>query len=359
METAVKSRTGRNSKWDNLRCVLILAVVAGHFVNQFTDDSLMMRTIALFIYTWHMPLFIFVAGLMTKKWDRTRPFKWTRPVYFVLIGYVLKFLIYGIKTAFMKNPNFFWLYDTGLPWYMFAMAAFTVLAWLLRDVKPMIVMACSVTLAFVAGYLFFIGSYLWLSRIIVFFPFYYLGYLTDPGMAAAVTRDKKLKILSAVLLILAAGICILKIRTIYPYFRLFTARNAYAFINVEGCSGWTRLMCGLISLILGAAVLCLAPEKPLGYATVIGQRTLQIYFWHRLILYVLMYSGLMGSLQDLLSETGFTLFCLLLAAGLTLLLAQPVFEKPLNMIRGLQGEVIKQMEAYSVKGHSASASTSS
>ena len=50
---------------------------------------------------------------------------------------------------------------------------------------------------------------------------------------------------------------------------------------------------------------------------------------------------------------------LILAAGLTLLLAQPVFEKPLNMIRGVQRQVIKQMETYSVKGHSASASTSS
>ena len=73
--------------WDNLKCVLIFLVVVGHFVNQFEDESSIMRSISFFIYSFHMPLFIFLSGLLEKRWEENRPFQWTKPVYYILIGY--------------------------------------------------------------------------------------------------------------------------------------------------------------------------------------------------------------------------------------------------------------------------------
>ena len=49
--------------WDNLKFFLICCVVVGHFADQYTDVSNAYGSIFLFIYSFHMPLFIFISGL--------------------------------------------------------------------------------------------------------------------------------------------------------------------------------------------------------------------------------------------------------------------------------------------------------
>ena len=96
-----------------------------------------------------------------------------------MIGYTLKFCIYGIKLLFHQEAVFQWFEDTGIPWYMFAMAAFMLMTYLLRELPLWFVMPISIMIACLAGYDTNIGSFLYLSRIIVFFPFYYVGYHLD------------------------------------------------------------------------------------------------------------------------------------------------------------------------------------
>ena len=54
--------------WDNLKCFLMLSVVIGHFVNQYPDSSFM-RSMSIIIYSYHMPLFIFVGGTIAEEMD--------------------------------------------------------------------------------------------------------------------------------------------------------------------------------------------------------------------------------------------------------------------------------------------------
>ena len=60
------SRT-RVAKWDNLKFFMILCVVTGHFLGEMISGDYMGQTIYLFIYTFHMPVFIFLAGMFSKK----------------------------------------------------------------------------------------------------------------------------------------------------------------------------------------------------------------------------------------------------------------------------------------------------
>jgi len=57
----------RIALWDNLKFFLVTCVVIGHFADQFTDVSKIYDSIFLFIYSFHIPLFIFIAGLMLKN----------------------------------------------------------------------------------------------------------------------------------------------------------------------------------------------------------------------------------------------------------------------------------------------------
>ncbi|MBR5262525.1 MAG: acyltransferase family protein, partial [Clostridia bacterium] len=53
----------RLEKWDILKFVLIFFVVFGHFSEQYAG----MTGLFFFIYSFHMPLFIFVSGLFSKR----------------------------------------------------------------------------------------------------------------------------------------------------------------------------------------------------------------------------------------------------------------------------------------------------
>ena len=49
--------------WDNLKFILITLVVIGHLADEFTAKSDVYKSVFLFIYTFHMPLFILISGL--------------------------------------------------------------------------------------------------------------------------------------------------------------------------------------------------------------------------------------------------------------------------------------------------------
>ena len=144
MSEAVKKSTKRIYKWDNLKCFLIVMVVIGHFVNQYAPISNTMKSLSLFIYSFHMPLFIFLSGLLQKRWSQRCKFQWDKPLYYIMIGYALKVCIYGIKILFHQKAVFQWFEDTGIPWYMFAMAAFMVIAYLIKELPLWFVLPISI-----------------------------------------------------------------------------------------------------------------------------------------------------------------------------------------------------------------------
>lgn len=323
--------------WDNLKCFLMLSVVIGHFVNQYPDSSFM-RSISIIIYSYHMPLFIFVGGLLQKRWTKERPFRWDKPVYYIILGYLLKIGIYVIKVAFGEEAVFSLFTDTGIPWYMFAMAAYMVLTFGIRKWNPKVCLTVSVLLALLAGYVVQIGSFLYLSRILVFFPFYYAGYLLDSETVFAFTRKRWVRVLAV--FVIAAGVFVsfYWIDDIFSIIRMFTGRNAYALIRVANCGWQHRALCYGISVIVSVAIISLMPGRRLAWAEAVGKNTLQIYFWHRLILYIMMFSGFCDAVRAYCGPFWIPVY-LLLAVALTFVLAPDIVGWPLRKVKELQMRV--------------------
>lgn len=324
----------RISIWDNLKCFLMLSVVLGHFVNQYSDSSFM-RSMSIIIYSYHMPLFIFVAGLLQKKWNPDHPFQWDKPVYYIILGYLLKIGIYTIKILFHQEAVFSLFTDTGIPWYMFAMAAYMVLAWLLRNRNYKIWLPLSVLLALLAGYVVEIGSFLYISRILVFFPFYYAGYLLDTETVLRFTRKKWIRRSAAPVLAVGIFVSFYWIGDIFSIIRMFTGRNAYALIRVEGCGMQHRLLCYIITVVVSVAIISLMPQRRFRLAEAVGKRTLQIYFWHRLVLYIMMYSGFCDTVRAVCGPLWIPVY-LFLAVALTCILSIDCFGWPLRKIKEIQ-----------------------
>ena len=331
--------------WDNLKCFLMLSVVLGHFVNQYSDYAFM-RSMSIIIYSYHMPLFIFTAGLLQKKWTKEHPFTWDKPVYYIILGYLLKILIYSIKLVFHQEAEFSFFADTGIPWYMFAMAAYMVIAYVIRKWSYKVCLPVSVILALLAGYVVEIGSFLYISRILVFFPFYYAGYLLDSGQVLRFTKRRWVQIVSVV--VIAAGLLVsfLCIDHIFSIIRMFTGRNAYALIRVENCGFWHRLLCYAITVAVSIAIISLTPQRKLRLAGTVGKGTLQIYFWHRLILYIMMYSGFSDAVREGCGRLWMPVY-LLIAVVLTFLLAWPPFGIPLRWLKHMQMKAWEMLRAGS------------
>lgn len=55
-------------KYDNVKALLIFLVVVGHMTTDYVSDSMLVRNITLWIYSFHMPAFIFISGLVHKQY---------------------------------------------------------------------------------------------------------------------------------------------------------------------------------------------------------------------------------------------------------------------------------------------------
>ena len=113
----------RVALWDNLKFFLVTCVVIGHFADRFTDVSNIYDSIFLFIYSFHIPLFIFISRLMFKNKDIT-----SKAIFFISIGFVYK-IVSAVAERLLGTVKveFFLLWDGGLSWFMFALAAYTVI----------------------------------------------------------------------------------------------------------------------------------------------------------------------------------------------------------------------------------------
>ncbi|NSN87021.1 hypothetical protein HRE16_01125 [Enterococcus faecalis] len=104
-------------KWDNVKLFLIFLVIFGHILDREASPSRLMETINFWIYSFHMPAFIFVSGLFSKHAIKQR--KYLRLLSFVWLYLLAKLLITLANFAFANKMNFDLLNETGVPWYYF------------------------------------------------------------------------------------------------------------------------------------------------------------------------------------------------------------------------------------------------
>ena len=89
--------TQRIEKWDILKFFLMFFVVLGHIADCYTAESESMRSLYLFIYSFHMSLFVFLAGLFSKNTiDNKRYSK----MFGYLLMYVFSKLLFAVYVVF-------------------------------------------------------------------------------------------------------------------------------------------------------------------------------------------------------------------------------------------------------------------
>lgn len=317
--------------FDNVKMLLITLVVIGHLIDvSVVSNHLMGKAAFIFIYSFHMPLFIFVSGLFVKR-ERLTPVKVAHDVtLFVVLGFAAKIVLWIVPVLYGKEFSFSLLSDPGIPWYMFVMAHYYMLAYALRNVNPSVILVLSLLVGLFVGYDESIGDFLYLSRTVVYLPFFWLGYMLDPIKIEKAAKTPAFRVLGICVLVAFAYVCLRHTEGIYRYRGLFTGRNSFTNTSIEGCSWINRLIAYAISATACMGVLAIVPHRKIVGITDMGSRTLQVYFWHDAILSLLIRWGVVDFIVRLPGSCWLLLFPL--GAMVAIALSHRAFSYPFDML---------------------------
>lgn len=206
---------------------------------------------------------------------------------------------------------------------------------MVKDINPRLVLIMTIIIGFFVGYDKNINDFLVLSRIIVFFPFYYLGILVrgnDSLKSLLYSYSVKKRVFSIFILGVLLILCLMFIDSLFVIKPYFSGRYPYSFIFEKNYlniySGLIRLISYCITLLMGYLLIILAPRCKLPVISLMGSKTLQIYFWHMIIINILRKLGIIKYVyRDNI------VLIVLLGVALTIILGQSIFSFPTKWIR--------------------------
>ncbi len=293
-------------RYDNVKALLIFLVVLGHMTTDYVSDSHLVRWTTLWIYTFHMPAFIFLSGLVHKHYiteerasqgvkGETR-MRWDKVIGFFLCGYGLKVFLQFTRTLMGQHPLWHWIEEPGIPWYLFVMAEYEILFYLMRRldgrVKPWMMITGAFALSAAVGYFPAVNDTFCLSRMINFLPIYMIGYYLDMKTFDSLIEKKLYKITGAVVIAASLIVCRMLPWGGYSLRKWFTGRRSYEFLadffgSAAVSYGWLiRIAVWAVAIAITLCIIAVIPDRDLGFITTVGARTLNVYFWHRPLCYL-------------------------------------------------------------------------
>lgn len=330
-----KNINERIYKFDNIKLLSILLVVVGHVIEPYTGKSDMFKSLFIFIYSFHMPLFIFISGLFQKRFSDTNKLKINKIAFYVTLGFLLKILNALCRMVRTSRFSMDVFGGGAIDWFLFVLSMFMVTAYLIRKIHPAITLSVAFVLGSISGYFSFIGDELWLSRYFVFLPVYLIGYYMTPELLIKIEKMHVTKIISGLFMLFYFVLCFRALPLVYKLRPLFTGRNPYSSSALfDGCGFQHRLLCYVISLTLCMAVFSFIPNIKVPILSNMGANTLSVYFWHRPILYLISatpFSAFVLSTGDPMYKIILLTFALLI----TLTLSFNIIMYPLNLLRKL------------------------
>ena len=321
----------RSAKFDNAKLILIFLVVLTHISVTLSKYSDLLAELKFWVRIFVMPGFILLAGLFSKRTVKER--RWGKAVPYLFLYVFMMVLQYAwdLFNGEAGQGGMELLGTDSVAWFALAMFWWYAVTILCQRVHPAYVLTISILLSLVIGYVPAISEFLVLRRTIVFYPFFYVGYVMDPWALEEYAGKTSRKVFS--LLILAATL----LASVFFYARvecwekLFRGHVVYSDLN-PGFSwawGWTwRLGFYGIAFIVAMALIICAPAKKT-FLSGVGTRTLSVYALHRVVLYVLLSIGPV----DCWIKGGFTAGkAILVSIVLVFVLSFPIFDWPLRKL---------------------------
>lgn len=327
----MESRLQRDYMVDNLKVVLIVLVIFGHFSSS-CRALYQMGSVYNFVYIFHMPCFVFVSGYLSKRVHANGKLKAEKVLSFLWLYLLFKAGLAIIRGLFGKGFSLALFDDGAAPWYLLSMTVWYLLIPLIERIKPMWMILLSVLAGLAAGYVNLIGARFSMSRSLVYLPFFVIGfYLTEERLKLFL--NYRLRAAAAVVMAAILVVCIVFYDALVPYFPIsYGAKSYYGFAKQwnPALGGVVRLVWYMVSALLSASLVMLVPRCRTWFSKY-GPRTLQIYILHVLLKSVFVYSGAPKLVTDLPDIVGW----IVLTGGsvvLVIVLGNVAFKKVFDAI---------------------------
>lgn len=313
----------RDLLFDNIRGILIFLVVLGHSLEYFRLDNIVGEYIYVFIYQFHMPVFVFISGFFSKNLKKGRDTALTTfAIPFIGFNTVLNLISF-----LLGQTDKFEIFNPGWTmWYLFSMFIWRLLLPDLVRVKKIFVISLIVGLFY--GFFNEFGAYMSLARTIGYFPYFIAGFLTEKEMLEklCISKYKVMKCI-AITIVAILNALIWVIYNLKPEF-LWKDR-AYDFFSMETLHNlWFEIWLYVIGFGFVFLFITLTTSKKY-FFTNYGQKTLTIYLLH-----IYLVAPLIQFSQYI--ENPVLHFALLVGASLTIthILSQPAIDSMMCKLLG-------------------------
>lgn len=283
---SMKPSKDRIYYFDNAKAFLIWTVVLGHLLGPVPGHYYVIEFMVKYIYLFHMPAFIFISGYFVstnteKGWFVKLMKRFTLPYIIIQLIFIAYTQAIGIE-----QYQYTLLQPAYVYWYLFAMIFWTLgikgiaKSKIRLEIWVLIFMIAGV----LVGYIECISWELSLSRIIVFYPYFILGYSfrKNKRVPNQVILNNKV----AVVILLGIGV-VLFILCDSIDLRMLYCSVPYSKIGLEGSfAGISRMFLYGISFVMIFSVFALIPTGKIRI-TPVGQTTYSIYIIHAFLVKLL------------------------------------------------------------------------
>lgn len=264
----------RDPFYDNVKYLAIVLVVAGHAIEALRDVPAA-RTFYLFLYMFHMPVFIIVAGYFSRRFPSS-PDKVRKLITQLVVPFIVFQLVYELLARFVggSDVNLTLLDPYFLVWFLLALCAWRLSApvWL-RIRWPL---AVAVAISLVAG-LQDLPGVLETGRVLSLLPFFVLGMLCKPEYFVYLRR-RGVRVLAVVVLV--GGLVVASWAQSRMSMEWIFWRRSNDYLGVDNLTG-TAMRMGMLACatILSAAFFAVVPSRRMWF-TSLGAVTMYVYLLH-------------------------------------------------------------------------------
>ncbi|MGW0117120.1 acyltransferase family protein [Streptomyces sp. NPDC003327] len=307
---------GRDPYFDNAKYLAILLVAVGHILPVVVEGSRTTRALYMFVYAFHMPLFILVSGHLSRSYTG-RPDQLRRLLTGVALPYVVFEAAYTLLIRLGPQPDrpLSLLHPSYLMWFLPALFIWRVTAPFWSVVRWPV--AVSLVVAGLASVTPDLNGPLGLQRVLQFLPFFVIGLRMRPEHFRFLRR-RPVRALAALVLGLAVPF------TYWATYRIdmdwfYRTLSAQEMGSPWWGPGLVRVGALFVAtLVLTAAFLALVPGRRRWF-TALGAGTICGYLLHGLLIRTGQYSGFFDQYPSLGTPVGRVALTLAMLAAMTLL----------------------------------------
>lgn len=268
----------RIAKWDNVKFLLIYCVVLGHLFNAVKVDSALLKGLHLFIYSFHMPAFLYISGLFSKRTVNGRKIE-KAALYLVLYIFMVAFRLVVYSWVNGKWSSIHLFTESGVAWFGLTLFLCYAVTMMFCKFPASYLIPVALGVGILAGFDKNLGDYLTGMRFFTMYPFFIMGYCTPIEKLQEITQ--KIVVRLAGLGILAGSFYVfykyqLELSWLMTFFK---GKVSYQEMEMLPMGAVYRGVYYLLAMVLVISVIAVVPS----FDSVIarwGSRSIQVFALH-------------------------------------------------------------------------------